>query len=513
VAVNEHTRVFTSLGRPTTVPICFGHHNCSHNQHLALRNRVLGVTPKPTAQAVAVLKSVARRLAAFLPRVATEQFYVQANRYSGAKRALMVRATDRLIAWGWSDKYAAIRMFVKFELLNPGLFNSAGELLGKKNPDPRAIQYRTAEYCMAISRFLKPCEHALYELQGDGVSLPPDRMVAKGLSLGSRAMLLRKKMLRFRSPVVMSVDCSRFDKHVSVPLLRIEHLVYHLMNNSKEFAHLLALQLRSRGRSQWFKYVAEGRRMSGDMNTALGNCILMIIMVVASMEILGFTARDYDMLDDGDDCLLISESHNLGLLQSRLPDIFLTFGMTLKIENIAFTMEDVVFCQHRPVQLREGTWRFVCNPQKRMANALSSVKYNLFNVKVYRRQMITVGMCELVCSLGVPILQEYALALIRNASGVKPFKLTASESLFHRVKAEGALMASKFIARVDPLPITAVARESFYKAWGITATEQIEQENNLRAWEINIVAPQTARSVDAATWTMDQCEASDRYRL
>jgi len=232
-------------------------------------------------------------MAGFLPEVVPDPYYELPKHYSGSKADKYERATDDVIRRGGiTRRDAGVTMFVKFEKIDST----------KVDPDPRAIQFRDPKYCVEVSKYLKPIEPHLYQFRGDGKQFPATRCIGKGLNSVERATLLKEKFDAFVDPVVISIDCSRFDQHCSAELLEIEHLVYKLLCPDPWFAEILSWQLTNRVRSRHgLEYVAHGRRMSGDMNTALGNCVLMVLMVAAAFQ------RDYDMLDDGDDVLVLVE--------------------------------------------------------------------------------------------------------------------------------------------------------------------------------------------------------------
>jgi len=398
------------------------------------------------------------------------------------------RAVDDVLGGGYTKRDARVKLFVKFEKLSNN----------KVNPDPRAIQYRSARYCVALGRFLKPLEEVLYRLHGDGDFLPATRCIAKGLSQAGRARLLMEKLARFTCPVVLSLDATRFDLHVHSELLKVEHMVYLAMNPDPEFAKLLSWQLHNKGVSDLgIKYDVEGRRMSGDMNTALGNCVLMVLMVATIMS-----GRMYDLLDDGDDCLLIIESEELKWVTDNVHQQFLEFGMEIKVENIASELEEIEFCQAKPIRINEYETRFVRNPDKVFSTCLGGTKY--FCQEGARASLInTIGMAELVLNLGVPVMQEFALALCRNASTEKQFSLDLLETLSHRLKRELAERNMRQLVRLDPAPITHCARVSFEKAFGLTVTEQLDMEKFLSQWSFNMGKEQQLTAevvVDSWEW-------------
>lgn len=485
---DQHTRRWVRLARVETrgTFLPFAHHDCSCNQIVALRNRVLGAVPQPSREGLSKLRKQARRLGHLLPRVVQDDWYVMPNMYAGGKRQRYMMATDRVLSRGLTQKDAQVKMFVKFEKLSPA----------KVNPDPRAIQFRDAKYCVALARYLKPCEHPLYQMKGDGRYFPASRFIGKGLSQAGRAELLVQKMRAFSAPCVVSLDASRFDQHVSREMLEIEHSVYLRMCPDPEFQRLLSWQLDNRGvTSRGIRYHTRGKRMSGDMNTALGNCVLMTLMVSAFME-----GQKYDMLDDGDDCLLIIEKEKLPWVQDHAPEVFLNFGMEIKVENISDTIEGVEWCQSHPIQYVPGKYKFVRHPFKVLSTAMGGVKY--VDSDTARRKLLnTIGMAEMVLNLGVPVLQSFAQAMMRIASTTKAISLQETDPMYFRVARELKAMNLRQLCRLDPQPITDTARESFTRAFGITAEEQVEMEKFFDSWRPSLSGAQPlGPDYDVASW-------------
>jgi hypothetical protein len=498
---DQHTRQWVRIARVecggTFLP--FAHHDCSCNQTIALRNRVLGAVPEPTALGLNMLRKQARRLGYLLPRVSPDDWYVMPDMYSGGKRQRYVQATDRVLATGLTPKSAKVKLFVKFEKLSPA----------KVNPDPRAIQFRDAKYCVALARYLKPCEHPLYQMKGDGRYFPATRFIGKGLSQASRAQLLVEKMAAFSAPVVVSLDASRFDQHVSKELLEIEHSVYLRMCPDPEFARLLSWQLHNKGVStKGIRYHTRGKRMSGDMNTALGNCVLMTLMVSAFMA-----GRKYDMLDDGDDCLLIIEEEEYEWVCQNAGRVFLDFGMEIKVENVSRTIEGVEWCQSSPIQYEPGKYKFVRNPWKVLSTAMGGVKY--IDSSTARRKLLnTIGMAEMVLNLGVPVLQSFAEAMMRNAATTKHIELQECDPMYYRVARELQAMNLRQLVRLSPQPISDTARESFTRAFGITADEQMELERFFSSWSFTLDgAVPSGPDYDVMTWQRNSFSTLEAWPL
>jgi len=432
------------------------HNDCQCNQLLACTNRVVCNWIKPEDQAIERLKGLARKLADHFGKRQPLSFADWTSNFAGRKmqRYKDAQATLETIPLCRKDSY--IQAFVKLErLVDPG-------------KDPRMIQARGARYNIELGNYLKAIEHDLYELRGVGrlaSILPPGRVVVKGLNQEARAALIQSKWSRFKRPVQLALDCSRFDGHCSRKLLEVEHLVYNRVFDSPYLQKILSWQLRNKCFTKsGVKYETEGRRMSGDMNTALGNCVLMILMVADAMKLIGAKPNQWDIADDGDDCCLLVEEDIAEVVQFSLPRLFRTYGHELKIESIARNLQEVELCGCKPIRVG-GKLKMILKPGRTMGKALTHPK--VWALPFRAAYVATVGQCHMALNSGVPILQEFAL-LLRRAHPTLLRELP--RSYLYRLGGE----TDPWIA--EPSVITDEAREDFSLAFGITSEEQIQAE-------------------------------------
>jgi len=292
-------------------------------------------------------------------------------------------------------------------------------------------------------------------------------------------------MARFKRPVVFSIDCSRWDKHVTSEVLKIEHEFYQSFYHGDEFLkHLLKMQVKNKCCTKnGVRYQVHGGRMSGDINTALGNCFLMVVMAEAALRKIGVT---HDLLDDGDDCLVFSEEEDFEKIEKDLPAIFLTYGQELKVENIARKPEAVVFCQSRMVWNGE-TWTMVRPWQKILSQTCCGTKY--WNMPNMVRPMLgLVGACESYLSRGVPILSVFARALHRLSQG-EMAKITCAESglaLKYKLESGNAEQPTYIDSNITP-----AARLSFEETWGVPLWQQFAIERRLDQWTLETTDAKT----------------------
>ncbi len=486
---NQHKRRMVHLGTPD-IPglyVPFSHFDCVHNQRVSICNRVCGQVGQPTKEGLTVMRAGAKIIGRHLPRTEQEELGAFAAHYGGAKKKRYDEALFNLLNEGITQRDAGVTMFIKCEKTSPL----------KVNPDPRAIQFRDAKYCVALASYLKPIEPHLYRLRCQTEFLSgATRLVGKGMNQIERARVLRQKMGAFGNPVVLSLDMARFDQHVALEALEIEHSVYLKSNSSSYLRWLLTLQLYNHVRSRvGYKYTTRGKRMSGDMNTALGNCVLMLSMLIGIFE-TQFKFK-YDLFDDGDDCLLIIEEENFSTVMEKLPPIVSTMGHELKIENVAREMSDVVWCQSKPI-FDGKRWKFVRDPIKVMSNCLVGTRWLNKPEKTCREFLAGLGQCEAALNSGVPVLQEYARALLRNSQGAK--------ARFDKDSGEWWRYVRELRSRGSDV-ITAESRISFYKAFNITIDQQLTYEQTLSNWTIPCGPVYESHvSWNAETWVNDRTE-------
>lgn len=472
------------------------HGNCLCNMLLAIRNRVIAKCPAPQPERIKELRELCRSVAAKFGHI-TQQDPDSFYKLYGRGKRLKYHNAYLKYCDIIGDVPGRITAFVKPDKINP---------FEKLFAIPRAIQYREPVYAVALAQFLKPLEHMLYKFKFlSEWCTSGTRFVAKGMNQKDRAYALIKKTKQFVTFAVVSLDMSRFDMHVNKELLKVEHLFYNLIVQHPNLVKLLKVQLKNRGSyknrknfDEWLKYTAEGRRMSGDMNTALGNCILMILMTILYLESLKVK---YELLDDGDDLLVIIDACNVDLLKTTVTEFYLGFGMNVKIEGVAYTIPEVQFCQSSPINTANG-WKFVRNPFKIMSTSLSGSRWACDSERHLRSMVLGQGICEGVLNDGVPVLAAYANALVRNAN-VSPDRVKFDERtgvyLQFLKEIKGEVLPTKFTQE-----ITDTARETFALAFKVPIVDQLRMEVLLDNWVIDFLPPVLIRDrFDPVTWKFD----------
>lgn len=379
------------------------------------------------------------------------------KRYEDAARSLCSRPIVR------AD--ANIQTFGKAEKIN---------LSVKPDPVMRIISPRDPRYNIVVGCYLKPIEHLVYS----GIAkLFGEPTVAKGLNALEVGNLLERKWAKYASPVAIGLDASRFDQHVSVQALKWEHGVYlNMYRNDPKLQKLLSWQLTNKCRAYFregsIKYTVKGTRMSGDMNTAMGNCLIMCSLVHAYIQSTGI--KHSSLINNGDDCVVVLDKRNLGRFMQGLTSWFHGMGFTMICDTPVYNLEEIMFCQTQPVY--NGTqYVMVRSPSIAMSKDSYSIK-PLDSKSIYEKWVGAVGLCGASLSGGIPIMQEYYQSYIRASHG----RCLKNDLLLETGMAQMARgMKPRWSA------ITPRARASFYLAFKITPDMQECVEGHMKAWTPN----------------------------
>jgi len=396
--------------------------------------------------------------------------------YSGRKRSVYVKAVESLQVRRVSRKDSFIQAFVKAEKL---------DLDSKSDPVPRIIQPRSPRYNVEVGRYLKPLEKRMYKAVNKIFGAP---VVAKGLNALSRGRLLRSHWDKFFDPVAVGLDASRFDQSVSVGALEWEHSVYNKCCQSSELVKLLKWQLNNKGfgrcKDGWVKYEVPGSRMSGDMNTSLGNVLIMCAMFRRYFDEKSLKAG---FVNDGDDCVVIVERSDLGMFEDVVP-WFQRYGFTMKREVDVDVFEKISFCQSSPVYTAKG-WVMVRDPRITMTKDSFWLK-PLANEKQWKRQRAALAVCGQRLTDGVPVARAWYDMLgcgLTNSGADIDYSRSGMENL-----AEGMTDENSVI-----LPET---RASFFRAFDITPDRQEAIETSLVATRHEWTVPVEARAAPRAPY-------------
>lgn len=397
----------------------------------------------------------------------TRQQFVDA--YVGQRKVLYERAAQSLLHTPLRKKDAYVSAFVKTEKT---------DITSKVDPVPRLIQPRSPRFNVELGCYLKPIEHKVYDIIAAVFGSPT---VFKGMNAIQQGKLMHAKWSRFRNPVAIGLDASRFDQHCSREILRWEHSIYRkFYPRSSRLRELLEAQIHNRGYINnvdgTIKYQTVGCRMSGDMNTGLGNCLIMCALIYSYFG----DFREYELVNNGDDCVVIMDKKHLDTMQG-IPNFFDAMGYTMVVEEPVYVLERVVFCQSQPIY--DGKiWRMMRNPKTCLSKDLISVK-SLDSIKAWKAQMQAISDCGKALAGDIPIFCKFYKMLDMNVKAATQGAQIES----------GLQWLSRGMSNVFAEPTTK-ARFSFWKAFGILPDHQIAIESAYEEFDI-VYAPGPVRNL------------------
>lgn len=418
-------------------------------------------TPQPTCDVGVLLKPYYEALVPELPCTSPLSELSFVETFKGRKRQMYQQVYDTDCAKPCMPSDAHIRPFVKFEKV---------DVLLKDDPVPRVVSPRKPRYNIAVGRFLRPIEEKIFKAIGAVFGGPT---VFKGYDAFQQARLLREAWDQFKDPVAFGLDASRFDQHVSRPMLQWEHSVYLKCfhgKNKKELAKLLSWQLDNRCHARLeggeVKYTTKGVRMSGDMNTSVGACLIMTGLVYTFVKSKGVSCR---LINNGDDCVIICERRDY----SKFDDIHNHFrkgGFTLTREPVVDVFEQIEFCQTHPILTSNG-WFMCRSPYSLLTKDHVCIRYK--EGEAFEQWLGAIGSVAPVFS-GVPCHRNVYAAFARCA---KPKRQRSIER-------EDVSWSFRHLYKTGSTgAITDDTRFSYYLAFGVTPQDQVAIEKHYDAIE------------------------------
>lgn len=452
------------------------HSQCICNDVAAVSNRVLAPNYLLDRGSIALLvlqQFVSHKLTTW-PRLIPWSIGHVVETARAYKQKLYQAASETLSTRPLNRKDTSIKQMTKREKLDPG---------AKIDPDPRSIMYRNSRFTISLLSYVHAQEEYTFRRNGDGYREPFGHVYAKYDNQENRAEQIKSKFdfitKQTGGCIVLKMDQSRFDMHLSRTIQELcEKGRLDKMNGKRPDYCTITNALYKDNETITSKNglkVSSRKfgRKSGEATTSWGNSVASVDMLEAYMHAYTVVPqKHWTMYDDGDDMLLFIGPQYEAQLEN-LPQYYRELGFDLKIEAKFTSLGQVVFCQCTPVYLG-GRWTMVRDPWRVMSRG-TTILYNSSQQASRLNHCYSTGRCELALNWGVPVLQEYALALIRNGNGGK---ITSNAMIENELRKAD-------LSRTKPLEITEDARASFALAFGIDGKTQQHMEDSLRKWTFN----------------------------
>lgn len=450
--------------QPLGVGLATMHASCVCTERAAIARRVFVKGPLVINPAMQEFKKVASTMSKILrsrkvvPLTLLETVY----QLSEAKRKRYLTAYESLQDSGVVRSDARIAMFVKADKLND---------VGAASKKPRAIQGRNPRFNLAIAQYLKPIEHSLMVWKGMKRGVQRSRFMAKGLNQWERADLIVSKAGQFNRPCVISLDASSFDASVAVEHLLATHKLYLNMVDTPEFRKLLSWTIKNVGMTGvgHEKYSILGNRMSGDIDTGLGNSMINYLVFTTIMKRLGI--HKWDFLCDGDDALLFVEEGTTSMGAISYESSLLGFDLTGDECVVADgSFWNIEFCRSRPVFTEKG-WVMARNPRRALACFGVTHRYVSWPQERFLGFLKGCGLCELHISANLPMVGCFAKAVTA---------ITSADPYFgEEERWRGGVRLEVEKLRGIEVNVLDITRKHFELAFGVSIEEQLEYERQV----------------------------------
>nr|UGN61236.1 RNA-dependent RNA polymerase P1-P2 fusion protein [Soybean dwarf virus] len=384
--------------------------------------------------------------------------------YHSGKRSLYNAAVQSLKKKAVERSDANVTAFLKMEK----------HLMSKKIA-PRLICPRNKRYNVELGRRLKFNEKKFMHAIDSTFDSPT---VLSGYDSFKVGKIIANKWSKFKRPVAIGVDASRFDQHVGVEALQWEHSIYNGAFNDPILKELLHWQTENKimlfVEDKILKFKVKGHRMSGDINTSSGNKLIMCGMMHYYFKTLGVKA---ELCNNGDDCVIICEKKDENKF-SHMHSWFKDYGFDMQIETPVYKIGQIEFCQSKPVKIN-GYYRMVRKQESISKDAHSLI--SMASAEDVKTFMSATAQCGMILNSGVPVLDAFHKCLYK-ASGYKK----VSQEAIERIVSFGT--QDKLGLRKERVeePITMDNRLSYWESFGVDPQTQVLVERYFDNLQVHI---------------------------
>lgn len=295
------------------------------------------ILPQYEPEAVAGLYKYIKRFTCH-PRAWTREEYVDSFKDDSGKHASYVNVLSKLNDKGYPT--ASVTPFTKLEKLSTSKYKA-----------PRLIQARHPSFNIEYGKYIKPLEQFITKYHHRHYNF------GKG-SYDETARRIR--FLSQRYAYYTEGDHSTFDSHVTVEMLRLCHTFYlSCYKHDPALVQLVRQTIRNNCKTRnGDRYTVYGTRMSGDVDTSLGNSLVNYAILKHLLDVLNI---DGDVIVNGDDSIIFSAAPipvNIATLYMR------KFNMETKFKESVVSIHQVEFCKSKYIINSDGHPTMMMDPNR-----------------------------------------------------------------------------------------------------------------------------------------------------
>nr|QTJ63604.1 RNA-dependent RNA polymerase [Raphidiopteran tombus-related virus] len=254
-------------------------------------------------------------------------------------------------------------------------FTKIEKLSTSKYKAPRLIQARHKSFNIEYGCYIKPLEQFL------GKEHHHKHHFGKG-NYDEIARRINKLRKRYR--YYTEADHSTFDAHVTVEMLRLTHTFYQsVYRHDRKLRRLSAQTINNNCKSrQGDHYRIRGTRMSGDVDTSLGNSLINYAIIMRILDELGIKG---DAIVNGDDSIIFSDEP----IPVVAVDLFRKYNMETVMNKSTDNIYEVEFCRTKLCLNGDGNFTMMIDP-KRIVKIFGMTNSQ---IKSYQTYLIEVLVC------------------------------------------------------------------------------------------------------------------------
>lgn len=262
------------------------------------------------------------------------------------------------------------------------------------------IQARNISFNIEYGRYIKPIEDRMHNKDQFGKG--------NNTEIASKIYKLSKKYKYYTE-----CDHSTFDAHVTPEMLRLTHTFYQSCYGHDEYLRKLSKKTINNGckTRDGIKYRVKGTRMSGDVDTSLGNSLINYAILKDSVNKL---VGKCEIIVNGDDSIIFSRK---AIPTQELTNSLKTYNMESKVQTSQTNIHKVEFCRQRLIINSLGQAALMIDPERLIDIYGMTYKQQRDYVE-YLRQ---VCMCNIAINIKNPLAQYWSM--IYKESYDKPINL------------------------------------------------------------------------------------------
>lgn len=314
------------------------------------------------------------------PTKMTPQEYIDTM---GTKKPLYQNAYDTYLG----DKRIrySIKPFTKLE-----------KMPTSKYKPPRMIQARHPIFNIHYGVFIKPLEIKLCKY---------NKRSCRHFGKGNYDEIAAKiKYFKNKYRYYTEADHKEFDAHVTPQMLRLTHIFYESC-----YGHdpkLRALSKRTITNTcitrDGDKYRVYGTRMSGDVDTSLGNSLINYAIIKEVLDRLGIRG---DAIVNGDDSIIFSDQP----IPNEATELFKRFNMETKMKPSQENICKVEFCRTKYVVKSNGVPTMMMDPQR--IYEIFGMTHSNKAFSNYTEYLYEVAFCNSIINSNTPMGKAWQLTL------------------------------------------------------------------------------------------------------